>query len=58
MEVFKVVCTDGTTFFTNRRSDVANAFDRPEIESVTRLTMTDEQYAAIPASADSAAFFG
>jgi hypothetical protein len=57
MEVMKITTRDGSTYHTNRTSDLATLWAKPEVVMVEKVRMTDEEYQAIPASNASATFF-
>lgn len=57
MEVLKITTRDGATFYTNRTSDLARMWSKPEVVKVEKVHMADEEYRAIPATSESAAAF-
>ncbi len=57
MEVMKITTRDGAVWHSNRTSDLAKLWAKPEVVTVEKVWMTDEEYQAIPASNASATFF-
>lgn len=57
LEVLKVTATSGRQYFS-KRHDVVDMMERvPDWKKIERLSLTEEQYQAIPATNDSAKVF-
>jgi hypothetical protein len=56
IEVSKVTTQDGQTFYT-RETDRAKLLTLPGVKRIEDAWMTEEEFAAIPATPDADAFF-